>query len=50
MSFLKRNGFEELKNNRGKRDHCCLKNNESYMEIDKGKKSFSAREMLSFVQ
>jgi len=53
VSFLtrKKRGFEKLKNNRGKGDHCCLynKETEAYTEVDMGRKSFSAREMLTFV-
>lgn len=54
IRFLKKRGFAELKNNRGKGDHCCLlretKDTRYYTEVDKGRPSFSAREMLSFVK
>ncbi len=53
--FLLKNGFEEIKRKKSG-DHCCLckgdKGDEDYKytEIDMGKKSFSAWELLSFVK
>lgn len=55
ISFLKKSGFIEIKKkNRGTGDHCCLYKgtgiNKKYTEIDKGKKTFSAREMHTFAK
>jgi predicted RNA binding protein YcfA (HicA-like mRNA interferase family) len=50
IAFLLKNGFEEIKKKkRGRGDHVCLfnKKNGKYTEIDKGRKSYSAREMLT---
>ncbi|MBU1900796.1 hypothetical protein KKG82_00295 [Patescibacteria group bacterium] len=50
ISFLKKNGFVELKKSKG--DHCCLFNSETkaYTEVDKGRDAFTAREMLGFIE
>lgn len=49
ISFLKKNGFIDLRLNKG--DHCCLQNSETaaYTEVDKGRDAFTQREMLGFV-
>lgn len=49
ISFLKKNGFNEIKN---KGDHCCLYNlkTQAYTEVDKGRDAFTQREMLGFVK
>ena len=48
MSFLLKNGFSETKKKK-KGDHKCLfkKETEAYTEIDMGRKSFGARDMLT---
>lgn len=48
ISFLKKNGFSEIKLNKG--DHCGLFNNvtKAYTEVDKGRDAFTKREMLGF--
>lgn len=49
ISFLKKNGFIELKN---KGDHCHLHNpkTRAYTEVDQGRDAFTQREMLGFVK
>ena len=49
ISFLKKNGFSQWYPCKG--DHCCLYNpkTKAYTEVDKGRGSFSAREMLQFI-
>lgn len=53
VSFLKKNGFVEIKRKkRSKGDHVCLFNmqTKAYTEVDDGRKSFSAREMLTIAK
>jgi len=53
ISFLQKNDFEEIKKKkRGKGDHVCLFNRttKKYTEIDMGRKSYSAREMLTIAK
>lgn len=49
IAFLLKNGFEKIKTNRSTGDHICLYNTETkaYTGIDLGRKSYSAREMLT---
>ncbi len=49
MRFLKKNGFVELKKEKG--DHHCLWNAETkaYTEVDHGRDAFTQREMMGFV-
>ncbi|MFA5351699.1 MAG: type II toxin-antitoxin system HicA family toxin [Candidatus Gracilibacteria bacterium] len=51
VAFLLKQGFVEIKK-KGGGDHKCLlkKENGAYTEVDMGKKSFSAREMLTFTK
>lgn len=53
LSFLKQKGFVEIKRKkRSKGDHICLFNTQTkaYTEVDGGRKSFSAREMLTIAK
>lgn len=49
ISFLKKNGFDDLHLNKG--DHCCLINpaTGAYTEVDTGRDAFTQREMLGFI-
>jgi predicted RNA binding protein YcfA (HicA-like mRNA interferase family) len=50
IAFLLKNGFEEIKKKtKSKGDHVCLfnKKTKKYTEVDLGRKSYSAREMLT---
>lgn len=51
VAFLESKDFEEIKKKRGG-DHRCLFNSKTrkYTEVDMGRKSFGAREMLSIVK